>query len=134
MERPLWSSPLFAAVVHHYKLGNLLEIGLALSLDGNNIWAAIKMTIFVQKEICESFLKSSYSKTLGRIEFLKVSLDFKWASERVRAQRPWEWLPNIENFPNPLGYIIVIDAIVNLRLLTLNYYGGKYELSKVNIL
>ena len=33
-----------------------------------------------------------------------------------------------------LGYIIVIDAIVNLRLLTLNYYGEKYELSKVNIL
>ena len=33
-----------------------------------------------------------------------------------------------------LVYIIVIDPVVNLRLLTLNYYEGKYELNKVNIL
>ena len=134
MERPLWSSSLFAAVVHHYKLGNLLEIGLALSLDGNNIWAAIKMTIFVQKEICESFLKSSYSKTLGRIEFLS----FTWFQVRQWKSSGTKTMGTVaedRELSQPfLGYIIVIDAIVNLRLLTLNYYGGKYELSKVNIL
>ena len=134
MERPLWSSPLFAAVVHHYKLGNLLEIGLALSLDGNNIWAAIKMTIFVQKEICESFLKSSYSKTLGRIEFLSLT----WFQVGQWKSSGTETMGMVaedrELSQHFLGYIIVIDAIVNLRLLTLNYYGGKYELSKVNIL
>ena len=134
MERPLWSSPLFAAVVHHYKLGNLLEIGLALSLDGNNIWAAIKMTIFVQKEICESFLKSSYSKTLGRIEFLSLTWFQvgQWKSSGTKTMGMVA--EDRELSQHFLGYINVIDAIVNLRLLTLNYYGGKYELSKVNIL
>ena len=134
MERPLWSSSLFAAVVHHYKLGNLLEIGLALSLDGNNIWAAIKMTIFVQKEICESFLKSSYSKTLGRIEFLSLTW-FQVGQWKSSGTKTMGMVAEYRELSQPfLGYIIVIDAIVNLRLLTLNYYGGKYELSKVNIL
>ena len=134
MERPLWSSPLFAAVVHHYKLGNLLEIGLALSLDGNDIWAAIKMTIFVQKETCESFLNSSYSKTLGRIEFLSLTWFQvgQWKSSGTKTMGMVA--EDRELSQHFLGYIIVIDAIVNLRLLTLNYYGGKYELSKVNIL
>ena len=134
MERPLWSSSLFAAVVHHYKLGNLLEIGLALSLDRNNIRAEIKMTIFVQKEICESFLKSSYSKTLGRIEFLSFTW-FQVRQWKSLGTKTMGMVAEYRELSQPfLGYIIVIDAIVNLRLLTLNYYGGKYELSKVNIL